>query len=111
MSLVLISIKYTKMRLYDYTTKKTDPSKRSFSSTFFLQPSNGNVVSGWTPAVYNGIASAILASVSAANGKSASFSGFSSNKWLDKVSYVGAFKNGSDWTAGWTNFDPQNTVY
>lgn len=103
--------KVYKDELYDYTTKKTDPSKRSFSSTFFLQPSNGNVVSGWTPAVYNGIASAILASVSAANGKSASFSGFSSNKWLDKVSYVGAFKNGSDWTAGWTNFDPQNTVY
>ncbi|MDY4650124.1 MAG: hypothetical protein SO542_06015 [Muribaculaceae bacterium] len=29
-----------------------------------------------------------------------------------KGGYIGAFKDGSDnWLSGWTNFDPQNTVY
>lgn len=34
--------------------------------------------------------------------------------WFDKVDYIGAFKSDADadnWTKGWTNFDPQNTVY
>lgn len=30
--------------------------------------------------------------------------------FFDKVSYVGAFGT-EDWTEGWCNFDPQNTVY
>ena len=30
---------------------------------------------------------------------------------FDKVSYKGAFDGINDWTAGWTNFDPQNTEY
>ena len=36
------------------------------------------------------------------------------NSWFDQVSYVGAFKSDADadnWMKGWTNFDPQNTVY
>ncbi len=36
------------------------------------------------------------------------------NSFFDKVSYIGAFKSDSDtdnWTKGWTNFDPENTVY
>ncbi|WP_320052889.1 hypothetical protein [uncultured Acetobacteroides sp.] len=34
--------------------------------------------------------------------------------WFDKVDFIGAFKSDSDadnWMKGWTNFDPQNTVY
>ena len=34
--------------------------------------------------------------------------------WFDKVDFIGAFKSDADadsWTKGWTNFDPQNTVY
>lgn len=30
--------------------------------------------------------------------------------FFDKVNYVGAFGT-EDWTAGWCNFDPQNTIY
>lgn len=41
----------------------------------------------------------------------ADFSNLSSNSWFDKVNYVGAFTTGNDWTAGWANFDPENTVY
>ena len=37
------------------------------------------------------------------------------SKWADsffeKVTYKGAFDGTNDWTEGWTNWDPQNTVY
>ncbi len=32
------------------------------------------------------------------------------NNFFDKVNYRGAFST-TNWTAGWSNFDPQNTVY
>ena len=34
--------------------------------------------------------------------------------FFDKVDYIGAFKSSSttdNWTLGWANFDPQNTMY
>lgn len=34
-----------------------------------------------------------------------------SNSFFDHVPYIGAFDGTSDWTSGWTNFDPVNTVY
>ncbi|MCB9170735.1 MAG: T9SS C-terminal target domain-containing protein [Flavobacteriales bacterium] len=37
-------------------------------------------------------------------------SGPVTDSYFTSTSYVGAFGD-SDWTAGWTNFDPQNTVY
>ena len=97
--------------LYDYTTKTTDKSKKSFSSTFFQLPDNGNKVLTWTPLTFSGISSIISASTSVGSSLTASFSEISSNTWFDKVSFVGAFQAGDDWTAGWTNFDPENTVY
>lgn len=33
-----------------------------------------------------------------------------SGSFFDKVTYIGAFGT-EDWTQGWCNFDPQNTVY
>ncbi|MDD3167430.1 MAG: hypothetical protein PHN20_08395, partial [Bacteroidales bacterium] len=33
-----------------------------------------------------------------------------SGSFFDKVNYIGAFGT-EDWTAGWCNFDPQNTEY
>ncbi len=33
-----------------------------------------------------------------------------SNSFIDEVDYIGAFGR-TDWTAGWANWDPQNTVY
>ncbi|MFD1187191.1 T9SS C-terminal target domain-containing protein [Pontibacter rugosus] len=38
----------------------------------------------------------------------ASFTGLGS--FFEQVNYIGAF-GATDWTAGWANFDPQNTVY
>ncbi|HRZ96849.1 MAG TPA: T9SS type A sorting domain-containing protein [Paludibacter sp.] len=39
-----------------------------------------------------------------------SFAQTINNAFFDKVNYRGAF-GATDWTAGWSNFDPQNTVY
>lgn len=33
------------------------------------------------------------------------------NSFFDKVTYKGAFDGTNDWTAGWANWDPQNTEY
>ena len=30
---------------------------------------------------------------------------------FDKVTYVGAFAEGDNWMAGWTEFDPQHADY
>lgn len=97
--------------LYDYTTKTVDTTQPSFSTSFFTQAACGNTVIGWTPLAWSGVASAIQASVRAAAGMTASFSEVAANGWFDHVGYVGAFQTGSDWTTGWTNFDPENTVY
>ena len=97
--------------LYDYTTKTLDVTKPSFSSTFFKNPANGNIVLDWTATAYNGIASVIAASTQVGSSLTASFDELSGNSWFDKVNFVGAFQSGNDWTAGWTNFDPENTVY
>ena len=97
--------------LYDYKTKTLDVTKPSFSSTFFKLPANGNTVLDWTATAYNGIASVIAASTQVGSSLTASFDELSGNSWFDKVNFVGAFQSGNDWTAGWTNFDPENTVY
>ena len=102
--------KIYKDSLYDYTTKKLDNTKPSFSSTFFKLAANNNVVEQWTAMKLSGIASIIEASTKFAS-YPADFSNLSSNSWFDKVNYVGAFTTGNDWTAGWANFDPENTVY
>lgn len=97
--------------LYDYATKTADASQSSFSSRFFTLPANGNAVTSFTPTTWSGIASAISVSTQAAAGVAASFDGLASNSWLDRVSFVGAFQSGNDWTQGWANFDPQHTAY
>ena len=84
--------KVYKDELYDYKTKTTDPSKKSFSSTFFSLPANQNsVIADWMAQTWGGISSILAISTQ--------FSG------------IGAFPDGKDWTAGWANFDPQNAKY
>jgi hypothetical protein len=78
--------------LYNYTTKTTDASQPSFSSTFFKLAANNNTISDWTAMTWSGIASIIAA-----------------NQAVSKT--AGAFADGNDWTAGWANFDPENTDY
>lgn len=98
--------KVYKDELYDYSTKTTDASRRSFSSTFFLaQP--GNRVSGsWSDLVegngYTPLANSPLLTA-------ATYSGLGS--WFAAANYIGAFGANDNWLGGWTNFDPQNTDY
>ncbi|MEG1379145.1 MAG: hypothetical protein RR212_03105 [Bacteroidales bacterium] len=92
-----------------------DETQSSFSSTFFLAQGNKNLNaiadlnlkqpnSLKSNANYGPMAGSPL--LNAASFEDARLSGF------DRVSYVGAFANENDnWMAGWTNFDPQNTVY
>lgn len=92
-----------------------DASKASFSASFFLAQGNQNF-----PAIadlklkqpnsllkganYGPMAGSPL--LNAASFADPKLNGF------DQVSYVGAFADENDnWMAGWTNFDPQNTVY
>jgi hypothetical protein len=49
-------------------------------------------------------------SSSAVYGKASFTNAKVAGSFFDKVSYVGAFGT-DDWTAGWCNFDPQNTTY
>lgn len=85
----------------------TDPNNSSFSAKFFLAQ-RGNKYSatadGWFDVTgYRPMTGSPL--LSAASFTDALLQGF------DKVAYIGAFGNGNDWTANWTNFDPQNTQY
>ncbi len=78
--------------LYNYSAKTTDASQPSFSSTFFKLAANNNTISDWIAMTWSGIASIIAA-----------------NQAVSKT--AGAFADGNDWTAGWANFDPENTDY
>lgn len=85
----------------------TDDTQSSFSTKFFLaQPGNvySKTADGWFDVTgYRPLATSPL--LNAASFTDPLLSGF------DRVAYVGAFGTGSDWTANWTNFDPQNTKY
>lgn len=85
--------------LYDYATKTEDRTKVSYSHTFFFsEPTNKEM----TEAVLNLIdpkrtGQNYCPSVMLSDGKGG---------------YIGAFRDASDnWLDGWTNFDPQNTIY
>ena len=84
--------KVYKDELYDYKTKTTDASKPSFSNSFFTLAANNNSFLNWTAMTWSGIQSIIQA-----------------NQKLSKT--AGAFADGTDWTAGWANWDPENTKY
>lgn len=84
--------KVYKDELYDYKTKTTDASKPSFSNSFFTLAANNNSFLNWTAMTWSGIQSIIQ-----------------DNQKLSKT--AGAFADGTDWTAGWANWDPENTKY
>lgn len=85
--------------LYDYSTKTEDRSVVSFSHSFFLAGLGNKTmeesVLGLTDPAMTG--QNYCPSTEISDGKGG---------------YIGAFRNTSDnWLKGWTNFDPQNTVY
>lgn len=84
--------KVYKDSLYDYKTKTVNPEKVSATHSIILNPEyNNTVVSAWTPITFDGIASILS---------------------LSKLySGIGAFPDGTDWTTGWTNWNPENTKY
>lgn len=85
--------------LYDYTTKTEDRIRDSFSHTFFLSGLGNRIL---TETLLNLTDPARLGQnycppVMISDGRGG---------------YIGAFRDASDnWLSGWTNFDPQHTVY
>jgi len=101
--------------LYDYDTKTVDESKKSFSHTFFELASNNNRyyenVADLELEDANNIGCAYMPSSNSPLLGGANFDYSIVNGWFSQVSYIGAFSANDTWTDGWTNFDPQNTVY
>lgn len=91
-----------------------DETQQSFSHTWFLQqPGNKyeDNINSWGLGQLEGLSN-VPVWPAAGSGvlSAASFDGISSS-WFDKVSFIGAFDGTNNWTKGWTNFDPENTVY
>lgn len=86
-----------------------DQSKESFSACYFKSATGNRIFNsisdlGLNPDYKPQAGSPLLGS--------ASFVDTLLSSGFDKVSYIGAFSGASDsWMDGWTNFDPQNTVY
>ena len=85
--------------LYDFATGVEDPNQQSYSHTFFSSiPSNAIATEaslGLTDPA--GVGQNYCPTTEISDGKGG---------------YIGAFRNAADnWLAGWTNFDPQNTIY
>lgn len=92
---------------YDEKSKPIiDASKPSFSSTFFLAQNGNRALADWSSLVeadgYTPLANSPLLTAP-------TFTGL--DNWFITANYIGAFGAGEKWTAGWTNFDPQNTDY
>ena len=98
--------KVYKDELYDYATKKTDASKKSFSSTFFNAQNGNKSFDTWGKLVdskgYMPLPTSPLLTAAAWNNV---------GNWFSQVSYIGAFGANDTWTNGWTEFDPQNADY
>lgn len=85
--------------LYDKTTGTYDATQKSYSNTFFFSETSNKVM---TEAALN-----LTDPMKTGQNYCPSTSLSDGNN-----GYIGAFKDGSDnWLEGWTNFDPQNTVY
>jgi len=85
--------------LYDHSTKTEDRTQVSYSHTFFLSGTGNQVKTeselSLSDPAGTGQNYCPKSSLSDGNG-----------------GYIGAFRDASDnWLEGWTNFDPQNTVY
>lgn len=91
--------KYYKDELYDRATGTYDPTRKSYSNTFFFSnPTNKEMSEselGLTDPMNTGQNYCPSTALADGNG-----------------GYIGAFRDANDnWLEGWTNFDPQNTVY
>ncbi|WP_278630479.1 Ig-like domain-containing protein [Parabacteroides goldsteinii] len=77
------------------------------SENFFNRAGNNTVLENtWQIIAKDGDYSSVVADAV----KGADFSKLA-DSFFEKVTYKGAFDGTNDWTEGWTNWDPQNTVY
>ncbi len=97
-------------------------AKESFSSAYFKNSGNSNIVYPLYTAVMLSQPSSLVSSPnwgpltgSPLTGKSNLFVDENlSSSFFDKVTFIGAFRSSvsaDDWTAGWANFNPQYTAY
>lgn len=99
---------------YDYKAKavKAD-SQQSYSHTFFELPENNNRYFADKSSLMltdgKGVGVAFMPQSGSSLFGAQNFSGLDS--WFTPVTYIGAFNANDNWLDGWTNFDPQNTVY
>lgn len=85
--------------LFDYVTKTEDRNSVSFSHTFFVSEPTNRVMSE----------SQLNLVDPTGTGQNYCPSSIISD---NNGGYIGAFRDASDnWLEGWTNFDPQNTIY
>ena len=85
--------------LFDYTTGTADETRPSFSHTFFLSEATNSIRTEAELALTDpaGTGQNYCPSTALSDGQGG---------------YIGAFRDASDnWLEGWTNVDPQNTVY
>lgn len=98
---------------YDANKKPVkDTTRESFSSAFFKAQEGNRLfgdTSSWMLRPLAGLDTGLLPAPASPLLTAASFSGFASGRF-EQVTFVGAF-GPADWTAGWANFDPQNTDY
>ena len=95
--------------LYNYSTKTLDSNAPSFTTSWIKKQSSISIVDDMNSL---GLSTTVpyLPSTSSSLLNGASFTNAILGSWFDKVSYIGAFGT-TDWTSGWANFDPENTVY
>lgn len=96
---------------YDWTAKKEDATKKSFSSTWFLAQTGNKAVAKADAASWFTAWGQWLPSATSPLLSGASFTDALLSSGFDKVEYIGAFKAGDDWADGWTNWDPENAPY
>lgn len=105
--------------IYSTNGKDGDETKEPFSTTFFQDAKNNNRVLADMKALklknYNSLQGRVdlrpAKDSPLMSGASFSDSFLSTGNIFTKTSYIGAFRADEDWTAGWANFDPQNTDY
>jgi hypothetical protein len=98
---------------YDYKNKavKAD-SKQSYSHTFFEKQAGNRYLADKSSLLLTdgkGVGVPFMPQAGSALFGAQSFTGLDS--WFTQVTYIGAFTTNDNWLDGWTNFDPQNTVY
>ncbi len=100
---------------YDFTKKavKSD-SKQSYSHTFFMAQQGNKYFDKTSSLMLTDnrqmpVGVPFMPQTGSPLFGAQNFTGLDS--WFTNVTYIGAFNANDNWMDGWTNFDPQNTLY